>query len=151
LSFDQDNPDGTFTRNAMLAMRSVDGGLTWQHPVELRADDNPNVLNDKNSMTADPHDSSFVYAVWDRLAIRPKPGQDDFVGPTWLASTVTAGTTWHPPPNILSPGLNSQTIGNQIVVLPNAGVFNGELVDVFDEFLTVGATSTTQVALVMSA
>jgi hypothetical protein len=152
LSFDQDNPDGTFGRNAMLAMRSVDGGRTWEHPVELRADDNPAVLNDKNSMTADPHDPAFVYAVWDRIVVRPKPGIDDFKGPTWFARTVDGGLTWRPARKIFDPGLNNQTIGNQIVVLPAGGSFDGELVDVFDLFRTVNAnTTTTQVALLRSA
>jgi len=152
LSFDQDHPNGTFARNAMLAMRSVDGGRTWQDPVELRADDSPAVLNDKNTMTADPHDPGFVYAVWDRIVIRPRPGDDDFTGPTWFARTVDGGRTWQPARNIFDPGLNSQTIGNQIVVLPDSGGFGGGLVDVFSLFRTVDATTqATQVALLRSA
>jgi hypothetical protein len=151
LSFDQDKPDGTFGPNAMLAMRSVDGGRTWQQPVELRADVDPAVLNDKNSMTADPHDPALVYAVWDRIVVRPKPGVDDFKGPTWFARTADGGSAWQPARKIFDPGLNNQTIGNQIVVLPNNGGFNGELVDVFDLFRTVDAnTTTTQVALLRS-
>jgi hypothetical protein len=57
--------------NAMLAMRSPDGGLTWEDPVTLKRDENPNVLNDKNTMTADPLEAGFVYAVWDRLVSHP--------------------------------------------------------------------------------
>src|SRR5918996_5172992 len=69
LSVDQDpNALGDFNPEAMLVSKSTDGGLTWRDPVTLIRDDNPNRLNDKNSMTADPNDSSFVYAVWDRLA-----------------------------------------------------------------------------------
>jgi len=149
LSFDQDNPNGTFGPNGMLSMRSVDGGQTWQHPVALRTDDSPRVLNDKNSMTADPHNPAFVYAVWDRIVVRPKPGIDDSVGPTWFARTVDGGRTWQPARKIFDPGLNSQTIGNQIVVLPNNGSFNGELVDMFS--LILSGSPNTQVALVRSA
>jgi hypothetical protein len=151
LSFDQDNPDGTFARNAMLSMRSVDGGRTWQNPVALRADDSPAVLNDKNTMTADPTDPRFVYAVWDRIVVKPRPGQDDFVGPTWFARTLDGGLSWQRARKVFDPGLNSQTIGNQVVVLPNGGRFDGELVDVFSLFRTVDAdTATTQVALLRS-
>ncbi len=149
LSFDQDNPNGTFGTSAMLAMRSVDGGRTWQHPVVLRQDDSPRVLNDKNTMTADPHNPAFVYAVWDRLVIRPTPGVDNSVGPTWFARTVDGGLTWQPARKIFDPGLNSQTLGNQIVVLPNNATFNGELVDMFS--LILSGQPNTQVALLRSA
>src|SRR5688572_12399659 len=65
LSFD-DAPDTAFGSNpdAMLVSKSTDGGLTWSAPVMLIRDNNPRRFNDKNSMTADPNDSSFVYAVW---------------------------------------------------------------------------------------
>ena len=33
----------------------------------LIRDTNARLFNDKNSMTADPNNSNFVYAVWDRL------------------------------------------------------------------------------------
>ena len=79
-------------------------------------------------------------------------GVDDFKGPAWFARTVDGGRTWRPARKIFDPGLNGQTIGNHIVVLPNNGNFNGELVDVFDLILTVDANTTTiQVALLRSA
>jgi hypothetical protein len=149
LSFDQDHPDGTFGRNAMLSMRSVDGGRTWQRPVELRADDSPAVLNDKNTITADPHDPRFVYAVWDRIVAPPDAGS--FRGPTWFARTVDGGRSWRPAHPIFDPGRNGQTVGNQIVVLPDDGAFDGELVNVFALFRTVGPTETLQTALLRSS
>ena len=51
----------------MAVTRSTDGGLTWQKPVTLIKDTNPHVLDDKNSITADPNNPSIAYAVWDRL------------------------------------------------------------------------------------
>ena len=37
-------------------------------PAQLLIEDtDPRFLNDKNSMTADPNDANYVYAVWDRL------------------------------------------------------------------------------------
>ena len=66
------NPGGFGTSpNAMLVMRSTNGGASWSDPITLKRDENPNVLNDKNTLTADRNDSNFVYAVWDRL-VRPE-------------------------------------------------------------------------------
>ena len=56
-----------FGRNAMLVNRSTNGGRSWSRPITLIETDDPRFLNDKNSLTADPNDPRFVYAVWDRL------------------------------------------------------------------------------------
>ena len=81
LAFEPDltTPSGEFAgfgRNAMLVNRSTDGGLTWEGPVTLIQDTDPQVLNDKNSLTADPTNPSLAYAVWDRLQdfTVPPPG-----------------------------------------------------------------------------
>jgi hypothetical protein len=141
LSVDNDPNAGGFVNakfNAMLAMRSTDGGRTWEDPVTLRRDDNPNVLNDKNSMTADPNDSDFAYAVWDRLVSPPgeTPHPEAFenarayAGPTWFARTTNGGDAWEPARQIFPQGSLQQTIGNVIAVLPDNARFDGELVDV---------------------
>jgi hypothetical protein len=135
------NPGGFGTSpNAMLVMRSTDGGATWSDPITLKRDENPNVLNDKNTLTADPNDSSFAYAVWDRLVSPPgeTPNPDAFEnalafrGPAWFSRTTNGGTSWETARLIHDPGTINQTIGNQIVVLPDNAQFDGELVDVFD-------------------
>ena len=110
---------GTFTAdsdNAMLVSRSTDGGLTWSTPAIL-VRDGAQAFNDKNAITADPTDARFVYAVWDRL---PAGGG----GPAYLARSTDGGLTWEPARSIFDPGVNSQTIGNLVVVLPNGTLVN---------------------------
>jgi hypothetical protein len=122
--------------HALLASKSEDGGLTWSEPIEVIRDLDANVFNDKQSITADPNDSAFVYAVWDRLIFPPSERASvisgfvtaAFRGPAWFARSTDGGETWEPARQIYDPGQNDQTIGNQIVVHPN-----GTLVNIFDE------------------
>jgi hypothetical protein len=134
------NPGGFDTSpNAMLVARSTTNGASWENPVTLIRDENPNVLNDKNSITADPNDSRFVYAVWDRLLSPPgEPTNPNafenaiaFAGDPYLARTTDGGNSWEPARQIYKAGVIAQTIGNLIVVLPDNATFDGELVDVF--------------------
>jgi hypothetical protein len=139
LSFnDLEPPFETFDfDHALLASRSTDGGLTWSNPVTVIRDTAPTVFNDKQSITADPTDANYVYAVWDRLVF---PGSErasvvaafrtsSFSGPAWFARSSNSGVTWEPAREIYDPGQRDQTIGNQIVVQPT-----GPLVNIFTEF-----------------
>jgi hypothetical protein len=130
------NPGGFGTSpNAMLVSRSTDGGASWEDPITLKRDTSPNALNDKNSMTADPFDSNYVYAIWDRLVSPPGETPNPtafenalgFKGPTWFTRTTDGGDTWEPARIIFDPAGENQTIGNQIVVTGQ-----GDLVDGFD-------------------
>jgi BNR repeat-like domain len=105
--------------SAMLASRSTDGGRTWSKPFTLQADTEER-FNDKNTITADPTDSRFVYAVWDRLSGVPGEG----AGPTLLARSVNNGVSWEPTRIIYDPGPAAQTIGNRIEVLPDGTLIN---------------------------
>lgn len=58
--------------SGMLVSRSSDHGATWQPPVTLIRNNSPHVLNDKNSLTADPTANKYVYAVWDQLSVFPQ-------------------------------------------------------------------------------
>ena len=109
---------------AVLVSRSTDHGDTWSEPTALLVDTDPNVGDDKESITADPKHARFVYAVWDRLDYR-----NGFTGPIWFARTTNGGKSWEPARLIYDPGANISTIGSQIVVLPN-----GTLVDIFEQF-----------------
>lgn len=114
--------------NGVTVSRSNDGGSTWTTPITLIRDTDPRFFNDKESITADPRDSRFVYAIWDRL--ETLNSNDDFRGPTIFTRTTDGGSTWEPARVIYDPGINSQTIGNQIVVTPK-----GTLVNVFTLFI----------------
>ena len=126
--------------NAVLVSRSTNGGTTWGAPTTLIRDSGERetsfAFNDKESITADPTSSNYVYAVWDRLVSPSGKSKASFSGfehasgyrgPTWFSRTTNGGATWEPARQIYDPGEINQTIGNQIVVLPN-----GDLVNVFD-------------------
>jgi hypothetical protein len=129
--------------HAMLAMKSTDGGMTWQTPTTLIREDDFNVLNDKNSMTADPNeaDGSHVYAVWDRLVFPSERARGRaflnaaaFAGPILFTRTTNGGLSWEEPEVVFTQrGKITQTIANQIVVLPdlNNGTHEGQLIDGF--------------------
>ena len=106
--------------SVMYVNRSTNGGLTWGPPIELIRDESSFLFNDKNSMTADPNDSSFVYAVWDRLAVIGP----DFKGPTLFTRTTNGGRSWEKARVIFNPGAFAQTLGNQIAVRPQGELFN---------------------------
>ena len=65
------DPDvgAAFGANGMTYNRSTNGGVSWEPAIRLVTDPVGRFLNDKNSMTADPNDANFVYAVWDRLQV----------------------------------------------------------------------------------
>jgi Neuraminidase (sialidase) len=111
------------SESGILVLRSADGGMTWSAPVTLIADDST-AFNDKCSMNADPGNANYVYAVWDRLMSQTS-------GPTYFARTTDGGRTWEAARAIYDPGPTSQTIGNEIVVLPD-----GTVVDFFTQIDT---------------
>lgn len=111
--------------SAMLVFRSTDGGRTWSNATTLIRDTDQ-FFNDKNTITADPTDSRYVFAVWDRLTA-------DNRGPTFFARTSDGGATWEPARAIYDPGSGNQTIGNLITVLPD-----GTLINFFTQLNTVG-------------
>jgi len=127
ISFNNSN-----TTNAVLVSKSVDGGGTWTEPITLIRDTAPTVFNDKESITADPGNANFVYAVWDRLVFPSARASASaaehavgFRGPTFFSRTTDGGLSWEPARMIFDPGEVDQTIANQIVVLPNGTLVDG--------------------------
>ncbi len=122
----------TFGNNAFSAVmvsRSVDGGFSWSSPIALIRDQR-NAFDDKESITADPTDARYVYAVWDRL-------QQAGGGPTWFSRTTDGGSSWEPARMIFDSGTSGQTLNNQIVVLPA-----GTLINFFTKFDTDASQKT---------
>ena len=116
----------------ILVSHSDDFGATWSSPQVLKEDSGGNVLDDKESLTADAA-SGYVYAIWDRLEVPNEHANLNatenaigYRGPTWFASSADNGDTWSVARKIYDPGEVNQTIANQIAVEPN-----GTLVDVF--------------------
>ena len=107
--------------NAMLVSRSINGGTAWSNPTALIVD-GAQFFNDKESITADPSSSTYVYAVWDRL---PASGG----GPAYFTRSLNGGVNWQTAHSIYDPGPSSQTIGNVIAVRADGLL----LLDVFTE------------------
>jgi len=119
--------------SAQLVASSSDGGMTWGTPIALITDGS-DFFDDKGSITADPNDANYVYAVWDRLGATR--------GPCYFAVTADAGSTWQSAVSIYDPGEDNQTIGNQIVVLPG-----DVLLDVFTQLLGGASNNSSSAAL----
>jgi hypothetical protein len=154
LSWSPRGPNGTFgtlhaislsfdrstAHNAVLVSRSRNGGGSWSSPITLREDNSnsgplANLFNDKESITADPVDTNNVYAVWDRIEspnnnpLTPAQAYAHalaFRGPAWFARSTDNGRSWEPARKIFAPNASrTQTIANQIVVLPNGNLVDG--------------------------
>jgi hypothetical protein len=123
---------------AVLVSRSTDGGDTWSEPTTLIRDPSaeaPFLFNDKESITADPNDSRFAYAIWDRTRFPSDRANFNaqnafsFRGDAIFSRTTNGGATWEPARAIFVPQELKSTIGHQIVVRPT-----GELIDLFTLF-----------------
>lgn len=92
--------------------KSTDGGKTWSKPVQLILTPN---LSDKDSVTADPTNSSYAYVVWDLAGTG---------GQIYFSRTTDGGNTWSAAKQIYG----GATVNNIILVLPN-----GNLLDTFTD------------------
>src|SRR5215471_4974893 len=123
-SFDANGP-GFGGASSTIVSRSTDGGNHWQAPVIARVDTSTQVLNDKESVTADPLDANIAYAIWD-LLVSPQSHANPsaFVhsiaarGPAVFSRTTDKGVTWSQGQIVIDPGQNDETTANQLVEPP---------------------------------
>ncbi len=121
--------------SAMLVSRSTDGGRTWGNAQALVRDASATIFHDKNTLSADPTNAAFVYAVWDRL-------ENNIRGPAWFTRTTDGGLSWEASRSIYDPGSSNQTLANQIVVLPDSThSANNTLVNVFLDIIRIGSAN----------
>jgi BNR/Asp-box repeat len=128
--------DNSTARNAVLAAFSDDGGATWSTPRVLRFD-NPravgNNFNDKETLTADPFNSSLVYATWQRIVSPSERSSQEayanaasYYSEAWFTRSTDGGRTWEPArPVYRENGAFTQTIGNQVEILADGTLING--------------------------
>jgi hypothetical protein len=98
--------------SAVEVSTSKDGGKTWSKPAQLILS---NSLSDKDSVTADPTNSSYAYVVWDLFGTGAQ---------VYFSRTIDGGKTWSTGRQIFG----AATVNNIVVVLPN-----GELLDTFSD------------------
>ena len=127
LAFNDSNPN-----SAVLVSKSTDGGAHWSNPATVILDTSTAVLNDKESITADPANAGFVYVVWDRLVVPTGRARGvsfehalGYRGPAWFSRSTDGGATWAAPRIIFDPGEVNQTIGNEVLVLPDGTLVDG--------------------------
>jgi hypothetical protein len=126
------NPDPN--HNAILVSKSTNLGESWSDPVVL-TEDNTNGL-DKESITADPTNSSYVYAAWDRI-ITPggsthASGQGiihsrSYKSQTFFTRSTNAGASWEAPQEIFVDSAFSGSIGSIVRVGSGTTLLDGLL------------------------
>jgi len=140
--------DRSVNANGMVVARSVDQGVSWSAPVVIArspAQDPKlrSVFNDKNSITADPLDSSYVYATWTL-----------FRGGAWsvmFSRSTDKGLSWSAPLpiatlNVIQPPEQAYfRQGAQILVLQDRTLLNAYYRSIFNS--RTGESRTEQAVL----
>jgi len=124
--------------SSVLVSSSTDAGTSWSDPATLILD-GANAFNDKETITADPNNPNYVYAVWDRL-------DSSGHGPAYFARTADGGASWQTAVPIYDPSVNNQTLSNEIV-----GLSDGTIVDVFEEIDGTNTNSATAAIKVITS
>ena len=103
-------------------LKSTDGGLHWTASVPPGSS-NVDPPADHPSVTADPFNASFVYAIWDG-------SKAPHTGAAVFSRTTDGGSTWEPARALVEMASQSFIQFSQILVLPN-----GALVDLYEVYV----------------
>jgi hypothetical protein len=106
---------GDFPKSVLVS-KSTDGGFTWGSPTTFVAGGND--FYGKATITADPTNAQFAYAVW--------TGIHGGRGTTMFTRTTDGGQSWEPARVIFDGGSNDDSLASQLVGLPD-----GTLVNIF--------------------
>jgi hypothetical protein len=110
----------SWTDRQIVVSKSADGGLHWPAPVVLPGSGILDPPADHPSITADPTNPQFVYAIWN--------GNNSKHGSAAVFTrTIDGGATWETARAIVQTAPQSFIQFSQIFVLPN-----GTLADVFE-------------------
>ncbi len=102
----------TLADAGIAVIKSIDGGLHWSAPLVVPG----SFTKDSHaSLTADPEDARFVYAIWDND------------GTAAFSRTTDAGLTWERARTIVPKAPQNFVQFSQILVLPN-----GTLLDIYE-------------------
>jgi hypothetical protein len=99
----------SFSSTYIAVVKSTDGGVHWSAPAIL---DTPGNSPDKTTIKADPSDSHFAYAMWDRDFAKNRNA-------IAFSRTTDGGTTWEPARSIVETSPQSFAYGVQFGVLPD--------------------------------
>lgn len=104
----------------VMVTKSTDGGLHWSTPSVVPGSDTVDPFADHPSLTADPTNASFVYAIWNG-------GNSPHSTAAVFSRSTDGGATWETARAIVKTASQSFIQFSQILVLPD-----GTLVDIFE-------------------
>ena len=110
----------------IVVSKSADGGLHWSAPVVIPGSGTLDPPADHPSITADPTNTQFVYAIWNGKNSATFPASKHSTAAVFTRTT-DGGVTWETARPIVQTAQQTFIQFSQIFVLPN-----GTLVDIFE-------------------
>jgi hypothetical protein len=101
---------------AIRVSKSTNGGRTWGAPITLIEQGHD---NDKPSITADPQNGNYIYAVWNRSSGDLDHGTGNR---TMFTHSTDGGQTWEPARAIAVTGNDDTRHADQVLVQPDGSL-----------------------------